>query len=239
MKSFINKISLILLMTAIAAGCGSSGGDSSPPVAIPLDTSVIRTYQQGDNLTATVTLRDTATGQTASGTVTVTIGAIVQNPFGIDCRSVTYAGTLTGPAGTIAYNVRSLFYQDASNSLYECGEFNDTLGRYVFLTDTATSPNGIFLEEKSPVQIGDSTSAVFFLDDGTWEDCTRTVLAKENVSVPLGFYESYKVSESCSFSDGTTLTGTLWTVPSIFNLKETGEVDGISIEILVTGYSYK
>ena len=231
----LNSIASFLAVILIS-GCGGSGGSGS--TLIPLGTSDIRTYKQGDNLTANITLRDTATGNTATGTITITVGAIVTNPFGIDCRSVTYAGTLTGPGGTIAYNVRSLFYQDMSNSLYECGEFNDTLGRYVFLTDTATTPNGIFMGSKSPVQIGDSTSAVLFYDDGTWDDCTRTVLAIENVSVPLGYYESYNVSEACSYSDGTVLNATVWVVPSIFNIKESGVVDGISAEVSVISYSF-
>lgn len=232
MKKYFVLFALILFQ-----GCSSGGGDAVPQVVIPLDTSVIRAYQQGDTLTATLNFRETSSGQIVSGDITITVGAIVQNPFGIDCRSAVFSGTLTGTGGTVAYSVRTLFYQDINNSLYECGEFNDTLGRYVFLTDTATSPNGIFLESKSPMQIGDSTSGVVFLDDGTWQDCTDTVIAKENVSTPLGLYESYKTAQSCSFSDGTTLVNTIWTVPSIFNLKETGTVDGFAVELLIKSYT--
>ncbi len=209
---------------------------ASAVVVIPLDTSVIRAYQQGDTFTATLYMREILSGQIVSGDVTLTIGAIVPNPYGIDCRSAIYAGTLTGLGGTVAYSVKTLFYQDVNNSIYECGEFNDTLGDYVFLTDTATSPNGIFLETKSPMQIGDSTSGVVFLDDGTWQDCTGTVLAKENVSTPLGLYESYKTALSCSYSDGTTLVSTIWTVPSINDLKETGTMDGVAVELLIQSY---
>lgn len=233
MKKYLTLFVLILIQ-----GCSSSGDGGSQTV-IPLDTSVIRAYQQGDTLTATMTIRDTASGNTASGDVTVTIGAIVQNSFGIDCRSVIYSGTLTGPGGDAAYSIRSLFYQDANNSIYDCGDFSDDLGRYVFLTDTATSPNGVFLEEESPVQLGNSTSGVIFFDDGTWEDCTETVQSIENVSTPLGLYEAYKVAQSCSYSDGTASVSTQWSVPSIFDIKESGVVDGLSIEIVVKSYSFK
>ena len=233
MTSLIVVYSFVL----IVSGCSSSGGDSAP-ASIPLDTSTIRTFQQGDSLTATLTIRDTATGNTATGPVTITVGQIVQNPFGIDRRSFTISGTLTGPAGSQAYSVRSLFYQDNNNSLYECGEFNDTLGRYVFVTNAATTPNGIFLETKSPMQLGDSTSGVVFFDDGSWEDCTKSVQSKENVSTPLGVYESYKQSQSCSYSSGTTLVNTIWTVPSIFNLKESGTADGLALEIVVNSVSF-
>jgi len=232
MKKYFVLLALILIQ-----GCFSGGGGDAPKVAIPLDTSDLRAYQQGDTVTATLNFRETSSGQIVSGDITITVGAIVQNPFGIDCRSAVFSGTLTGTGGTVAYSVRALFYQDVNNSFYECGEFNDTLGRYVFLTDTATSPNGIFLEKKSPMQIGDSTSGVVFLDDGTWQDCTNTVIAKENVSVPLGLYESYKTTQSCSYSDGTTLVNTIWTVPSIFNLKETGTIDGFAVELLVNGHN--
>ena len=138
----------------------------------------------------------------------------------------------------MAWNVRSLMYQDASNSLYDCGHFDDTLGRYVYLTDSADSPDGVFLEVESPMQVGNTTSAVVFYDDGSWEDCTQSVQAIENVSTTLGLYESYKSFESCSYSDGTMLTNTMWTVPSIFNIKESGVADGLSVEIDVKSYSF-
>lgn len=224
---------MIILLMGVAGCGGSSGGGGTTQTLISLTTSDIRTYMQGDMLTASLTVKDTATGNTASGDITITVGGIVQNPFGIDCRSVVYSGTLTGPAGTIAYSVRGLFFQDNNNSLYDCGEFNDTLGRYVFLTDTAETPNGVFLESKSPVALGDTTSGVAFYDDGTWQDCTRTVLAIENVSTPMGLYESYKISESCSYSDGTQLVSTLWNVPDIFNIKESGVADGLSLELVI------
>ena len=234
----LTKLLLTSITLLVLSACGGGGGDSAPPqVVIPLDTSVIRDYQQGDTLTATLNFRETSSGEVVSGDITITVGAIVQNPFGIDCKSAVFSGTLTGTGGTVAYSVRTLFYQDVNNSFYECGEFNDTLGRYVFLTDTATSPNGIFLENKSPMQIGNSTSGVVFLDDGTWQDCTSTVLAKENVSTPLGLYESYKTAQSCSFSDGTTLVNTIWTVPSIFSLKEMGTIDGFDVELLIQSYN--
>lgn len=233
MKKYFILFSLILLQS-----CSSSGGGDAPQVAIPMDTSVIRAYQQGDTFTATLNMREIASGQIVSGDVTITIGAMVTNPYGIDCRSATYAGTLTGTAGTLPYLVRILFHQDADNSLYDCGEFDDALGDYVFLTDAATSPNGIFLETKSPMQLGDSTSGIVSLDDvnNTWQDCTRTVLSKENVSTPLGLYESYKVAESCSYSNGSASDNTLWIVPSIFNLKETGTMDEFTVEFLIQSY---
>ena len=239
-KEKIVKKYLILFVLILIQGCGGGGGDSAPPpTAIPLDTSVIRAYQEGDTATGTMTFTDPATGNTASGDVTLVVGGIVQNPFGIDCRAYTMSGTLTGPGGTVALSVRQLLYQDNDNSIYECGEFDDTLGRYVFLTDTATTPNGIFLESKSPVQLGDTTSGVIFYDDGTWDDCTSTVQSKENVSVPLGLYESYKIYQNCSYSDGTTLVSTIWLVPSIYSLKEIAVIDGFNAEFVLKSYSYK
>ncbi len=239
------RTSYALILFSLSAfalsGCGGGGGggSSSPPqTLIPLTTSDIRTYVEGDSLTLTLVARDTSTGETASGDITVTVSGIVQNPFGIDCRSVILSGTLTGPGGTAPFSIRSLFYQDNNNSLYACGEFDDTSGSYVFLTDTTASPNGVYLETKSPMQLGDITSGVVFFDDGTWEDCTRTVQAKENASVPLGLYESYKISESCSYSDGSTLVNTIWHVPDVFSIKESGVLDGLSMEFALKSTNF-
>ena len=224
-----------MLLVILAAGCSS---DDSTPVATPMETSVIRAYRAGDTLKASMTLTRLADNQTATGELTVTIGDIVQNPYGVDCRVAIYSGTLTGPAGTVSLVHRELAYQDGDNSMYACGEFNETLGRYVFLDDTAVSPNGIFLEDKSPMQIGNTTSGVITYDDGTWEDCTKTVQAIENVSIPLGFYESYKVHEACAYSDGTTSDEIIWIAPGIFELKSLGTMDGFSNEYVLTDYSF-
>lgn len=230
---------LVLFALIIIQGCSSGGGDSASQVAIPLDTSDIRAYQQGDTLTVTINMRDIASGNTATGTVTYTLGYTIPNPYGIDCRQYMVSGTITGPNGTSVISSAQFFYQDSNNSLYDCGKFDDDLNRNVFLTDNAETPNGLILELESPVQLGNSISGIAFFDDGSWEDCTSTVQSKENVSVPLGFYETYKIYETCSYSDGTTYVGTYWRVPSIFNIKESGLSDGVSIELLVTSYSYK
>jgi hypothetical protein len=231
----------IMTLALVNTGCGGGGGgggDSSSDPLIPLETSEIRAYKEGDTYTGTITFTDAATGLSASGEITETIGDIVQNPFGIDCRSVVYSGTLTGPEGdTVAYSGRELFHQDASNSVYDCGEFNEDLGRYVFLTDSNTSPNGLFLEIESPVQIGNTVSGVIFYDDGSWQDCTYTVLAIENVRVPSGFYESYKIKDSCSYSDGVVEVSDNWFVPSIYFIKYSGTIDGLSAEYELNSFN--
>lgn len=221
----------------VTSGCSSSS--DSPKTAIPMESSVIRTYQQGDTITTTMTLKDTTTVETAAGELTITIGTIVPNPYGIDCRAYITSGTVTGTAGTFSLSTRDLFYQDANNSLYNCGTFDDTTGKYIFLTETPTTPNGIALNTKSPVQLGDSTSVIAYSDDGTWEDCTTVVQSKENINVPPGLYESYRIYETCTYSDGTSLVNTIWMVPGIFNLKESGQYDGFSAEFTVTSYTFK
>lgn len=57
--------------------------------------------------------------------------------------------------------------------------------------------------------------------------------------MPLGYHETYKIYETCSYSDGSTLVNTVWRVPSIFNIKESGLAYGVSAELSVTSYSYK
>ena len=226
---------MCLLLVSPATGCSSD--DSTPVEAIALENSVIRAYQQGDTFNAPYTATETATGETLSGTVTLTICDTVQNPYGINCRVVAASGSLTGSAGTVSISDPSLFCQDANNSLYECGYFDEILGRHVFLTDTATTPDGLYLDEQSPMQVGNITCGVATYDDGSWEDCTKTVQAIENVSTPLGLYESYKVEEVCSHSDGSTGNFTLWVVPSIFTMKEIDVEEGFTVEVLLTSYT--
>lgn len=217
------------------AGCKDSGSD---PVPIPLETSNIRAYKQGDTIKATMTFTDTQTGDSASGEITSTLSGVITNPSGVDCQSVVVSGTLTGPGGTVAWSSRTLVYQDADNSLYDCGTFDENAGQFVFITDTAATPNGLALELKSPVKLGNTVSTISSYTDGTWEDCTTTVVAKENVSVPVGFYESYKIQESCTDSTGSSYVGESWFVPTIEYLKAKGTFDTYSVSYDMTSYSF-
>ena len=116
-------------------------------------------------------------------------------------------GTLTGSAGTVSSLDPSLFCQYANNSLYECGKLGDNLGVYAFLADTATTPDGLYLDEQSPMQVGNSTSGVVTYRNGSRENSTQTVQAIEHVSAPLGLYEPYKVTQVCSYSDSSISDG--------------------------------
>ena len=129
-----------------------------------------------------------ATGQTVSGNVTLTTGDTVQNPYGINCRVACASGTLTGSAGTVSVSDQSLFYQNANNILYECGEFDKIQGRYVFLTDTATTPNGLYPDEQSPMQVGNITSGIATYD--VYVTAPGTDIT--DVNVPPTFTVDYK-----------------------------------------------
>lgn len=246
MRSIYNTfrfLSFIIALLILITGCGSSGGGDSSQTLIPLSTSEIRTYQPGDSIIFSVAFTDTATREKVSGDATMTIGALVKNPSGIDCREVIYSGTLTGTAGSMPYSVKELIYQETDNSLFLCGKYDDALGGYVFVGQSSATPLGLVIEAKSPIQLGDTKSVLVFFTDGTWQDCTTTVVAKENVSIPLGLYESYKVSDTCSYSDGSSHVGTKWYVPNIFTLKETHTLydmgDVYDVEIVVKSYSFK
>ena len=82
-------------------------------------------------------------------------------------------------------------------------------------------------------------SGVIFYDNGTWQDCISTVQSKKNVSVPLGFYEFYKIYENCSYSDGSTIVSTIHMVPSIYFMRQLGVIDGYNAEFVLKSYSYK
>lgn len=94
---------ILLTSTLFVYACGGGGGgggdNDDEPQVILLETSVIRDYQKGDELTATLTSREISSGAEVSGDITITFGQIVQNPFLIDCKSVVYSGTLTSPVG--------------------------------------------------------------------------------------------------------------------------------------------
>ena len=236
MKKLTSNLTLLLTPVVIATGCSSSDDSTVPP--IPLDTSVIRAYQQGDTISATFTLTNTATGLTATGKGTFTIGDTVKNPYGIDCRVAITSGTVTGSAGTLDFSGRSLFYQDGNNSMYNCGDYDTASGKYIFIDDTTATPNGVYLELESPIQVGNTTAGVSTFSDGSWEDCTSTVEAIENVPIPLGLFESYRVQEACSYSDGTVSEETLWWVPAISDIKSSATEDSIRFEGQLTGYSW-
>jgi len=73
---------------------------------------------------------------------------------------------------------------------------------------------------KSPVEVGNITSGIVSYDDGSWQDCTMSVQAIENVTVPLGSFDAFKAYESCTFPNGGSYSGSQWWVPQIHMVKE-------------------
>jgi len=230
----MNKNITTLIALLLLSSCGGSGGGGSNQTLIPLSSSDIRTYKQGDSFTVSMVFTDTGTKQTATGDITLTVGPNVTNPSGISCFKVIYSGTLTGPAGTVPITTTSYYYQDINNNVYDCGESDN--GTDVFVTDTAITPNGLALNEKSPMALGNIISGITNYTDGSWNDCTSNIVGKENVSTTIGYYEAYKINYSCSYSNGSTLVGTEWVVPDLFTIKEVDNYDTYSISYTLKSY---
>lgn len=229
---------LSILLAAFLTACGAGGGGGDGEEVNPL-TSVIRTYKIGDSITYEMTLKDTASGNEWSGDVIFRIiEEEVTNPYGIKCKAYEIAGTLTGPGGSYPFITKELFYQDDQGNLYDCGKYDKNIG-YIFISNTQDTPDGLKLELKNPVSIGDIFSGTTHYDDGSWSDCTTTIVGTEIVDTLMGKYETYKINSNCSLSNGFTFTTveTDWYYPSIYTVKATGILNGYEMTLNMKNYN--
>ncbi len=129
-----------------------------------------------------------------------------------------------------------LYFQGDSNTYYDCGRLIEgTEDSYKLITDSATIPNGIFLRYESPLTVGDITSGVVFYSDSSWEDCTITVQAQEQITVPAGTFDTYRITETCSRSDGAFSEAEVWLSPILgWIVKSRTEENGTTIETRLT-----
>jgi len=138
MKSLINKISLILLITTIASGCGSSGGGDSTTPTDP--NTVFQLFQPGLFTTGyTETMNYTGT-DTDGGTWTGTMSHLTQSqttfigqaaiPFLVQVKLTNTAN------GTAISNVGTAYYSVSASDRH-CLGYSDSYTTTVSATTTA------------------------------------------------------------------------------------------------------
>jgi len=234
-------ISIFTYLCFPGSGISDEHQNATDPAlsAIRLDTSDIRTFQKGD--TITYRSKVAGSGVAMTGIITQSIGSTVTNPAGKTCLEHTISTTYTGIGGPAPLNVRLLYYQDKHNSIYECGFYdNDNQKQaYVFITDTENTADGLAMVFESPMKLGNSTSNLTTFTDGSWKDCTRTVKSIEEVVTAVGIYESYKISESCTTdADHSNTNTTIWFVPSVYTIKESGVGDIIAGDFVLESFVF-
>lgn len=239
-------IVLVIGISSLTLACGSGGGGSSVtvdaeqnidmPVA-PL-TRDIRNYKIGDTITYAMTLKDNSSGNIATGDIVFQVTKEVENPYGIKCKEFSMAGILNWSGESFSRITRSLYHQDSQGNLYHCGKYNHKSVSYTFIDDSIDTPNGLATSLENPVSIGNVVSGIVYYDDGRWTNCTAEITGSETVTTLMGMYQSYKESESCSYSDGSSFVATSWLYPSIYYIKGTAvSNDGDEITIDMKSYN--
>jgi hypothetical protein len=228
---------LLIGISFFTISCGD-GGDGEETQVNPL-VSDMRVYKVGDTVTYELTWKYTITGEEWKGEATYLITEEVTNPYGIKCKAYEIAGYYISSGGSaISFRTKELFYQDNQANIYACGKYDEYSGDYIFILDTLSTPNGVKLWWKNPINIGDATSGTIYYQDGSWTDCSFRIIGTETVTTLNGTYETYKASENCSYSNGTTTVETHWLYPSIYDVKRSVLYDnGYEMNLNMKSYS--
>lgn len=223
------------MMYAIS-GHADTGDQLKNTEIIKLTTSDIRNFQHGDSISYRTSVA--GNGSAMSGSMRQLIGQTITNPSGKKCTEQKISGHYEGIGRTTSIDTRLLYFQDNRNSLYECGFFDEKSSSYIFISDTANTPDGLALAIESPLKVGNTTSNLITYTDGSWKDCTRAVHSIENVVTDAGTFESYRITEDCSRDNRNSQTRTqIWFVPNIFTVKESGQGETIAGDFILESYS--
>ena len=186
---------------------------------IPFPDSIIKNYKIGDLITYAMIYKTTNYGE-FKGDIAYQLVSDITNPYGVSCKVFNINGALTGSSFTVPVSEKSIFYQDAQGNLFDCGKYDSDTASYIFITNTNDTPDGLKLSIRNPVVIGDVFSGIINYQDGSWEQCTRKVEAKESTTTVNGIFNAFKITDSCSYSEGYTSTTTSWFYPPIFFIKQ-------------------
>jgi len=205
MKALINKISLILLMTTIAAGCGSSGGgDSSAPNIAPVADA-------GHDLKAlndVVVVLDGGASSDAEGDLLTYSWSLVTKPVGSNATlsnstSMTPVFTTDAPGTYTA----SLIVNDGTSSsnpdtvgitaISSISQIRDT-GQNDCYNNTAKIPCPTIGEAFYGQDAQYSTNPLRFVDNGTTVSDTITGLRwqKADNGIQYNWYQAMGLSDA-------------------------------------------
>ncbi len=159
-------------------------------------------------------------GSSWTGIGVTRYGESVTNPFGIKCTSLEHIDMFVfdGTSAVLSPD-RSLINQEENGTQYGCGKYDSGKKEYVFITHTPETPNGLSLEFRSPMVVGDTDTRTLHYEDGSRTQCTYLVEARETVTVPAGTFDTYKIVTTCTFWDtegeATGYAGTAWLYPPV------------------------
>jgi hypothetical protein len=214
-------IVVFTIFSVIGCGGGGGGGDSTPP--IPLKTSNIRQFEPSDswNYSASGTLSDGVTTVNITGTAnSQVLSTLKQSPVTQDdCLDQFTVITLSGQGQSITFDSHDYFLQDSNGSIFIYGE-GDIVSGDIWVIFPA---EGYYLSLESPMAVGQSHGSMVDFDDGSSLTYSYSVDSIQNVSTPLGSYESYKITSNLSVVYGTgdseVVNATSWYVPGLGTVK--------------------
>jgi hypothetical protein len=223
LSALFQNVSVLLLVCVVlvVAGCGGGGGGGgAPPVLIPLKTATIRTMVPGDtwHYSAAGQLTDDKGQHSITATVIVDIlPTIIQSPVTSDnCLDQRTTITVFGLPSTEDH---LYFNQDAFGTIRSFGDIDD-FGQDIWIV---IPPTGYFIATASPMAVGNSNSADVTFTDLTSLSYSYSVTSIDNVATPVGYYESFKMTESSTYQypDGyeEVVESTVWYVPGLGVIK--------------------
>ena len=222
LSALFQNVSVLLLVCVVlvVADCGGGGGGGgSPPVLIPLKTATIRTIVPGDtwHYSAAGQLTDDRGQHSITATVIVDIlPTIIQSPVTSD-NCLDQKTTIT--VGSISDDDHLYFNQDASGTIRSFGEIDD-FGQDIWIVNPST---GFFIATTSPMAVGNSNSGSVTFTDGSSLSYSYSVTSIDNVATPVGYYESFKMTESSTYQYPSgyeeVVESAVWHVPGLGVIK--------------------
>lgn len=234
MENRVLVIGYVVLVLSLGACGGSGGGGDAPAVVTPAQTaptntdSTLRKMKIGDSWTYAMTGDFT-------GDMVVAITKTIVNPKGVTCFVEETSGTLLHSQTGESLLLREQSYtgQSPTGSRYDCGQFENGAPEFI------ESVDGLALETESHLRIGQLISGVVTYTSGTWVDSTAQVQSFDTVATPAGRYDSFKIRNTSSYSDGDVSVATEWIAPNIGLVKGEIEFDSESAEIIKFGIELK
>jgi hypothetical protein len=202
------QVFLVVFACALLVGCGGGGGGSS---TLPI-SDTIRAMIPGDQWQYSIngTLSDGSTTLNVTGTWILTYsGATVTTPYSETAHLMLNSATFTVAGRTFTTSGAEYISQDASGTLWSHGGEDENGTYWVISPDT-----GKYVDVRSPMMIGTSWGDFVQTSDGDSDNTNCVVTATENVNVPAGRFEAFKVTENGYFG-GLPFNGYEWWSPQI------------------------
>lgn len=219
----------VITLFSLLAGCGGgNGGAAAVPTATTrvIVTTTLRTLKQGDFISYNLSGTTTAGGVTSVLAGTSKFFYTLQSPsdpLGNTHSSETRTSNLTSNGVPVQTSATVNYFSQQGN------------GTFLFWGDNSslwvTSIAGNVVRFRSPFVVGDTWQQTYFQQSGEKINETITVNARVTITVPLGTFETFKVTmvqdrqikanANAPYQTFETITTVDYIVPSIGIIKET------------------